>query len=610
MSRNAKYYKTWVTETTEYRLTFIPSDSSDVSGGYTELPSECIFEQCIIESNFEDDVFVGMPLADTMDIEIDLLRAGKGTATAQNFASYIDTDLVSKTVNGVSMSIPNLWILEKRAAGAANWNPGTATILFIGCQDSKPAIEYEIKADAVKAKIKVVSLLRAAMERTTIDMIKPVLTGLPWAKSTGNIWVLKNNDRLVDYAYSNIIVYSKILTAEIIRFDTIENLMISIETNLNNVIEALTRGLYSFEFQDYGDLIASWVFLKPDFTQSHNDYDLTIHPDDAKLDETTLYYIPYAENTDASVLTTVAGLFDSNTKNPTFFEYKNIWDLFKVLAENFGVKASFSYAATLDYIYLNFDKLLDVTQTAPTLAKTDIKEVFELFRKGENTVNEVIITYKDTKGEDIEDVTYGGFWTQAEGSYEIELVLHNGAMAYEGEDYAGAAPVINKYRYAKNNIAWRNLYCTTTFGGVDVWAKVGGASRYIFETISTSVDTTTVAAPDTNTNNTIFKNNIVTNANARQLYSSMAYPLAQGLNYIFGNPSQGLITIKVNTGVIDHRQLGNMVSFDVNTMIDGYSFNFKEPGDFTNNYNLVITAVKSNYINNESEVTLFIRGDG
>lgn len=606
MSRNAKYYKTWVVETTEYRLTFVPSDSSNVSGSYTELPSECIFEQCIIESNFEDDVFVGMPLADTMDLEIDLLRAGKGTATAQNFASYIDTDLASKTVNSVSMSIPNLWILEKRAAGAVNWDAGNATILFIGCQDSKPAIEYEIKADAVKAKIKVVSLLRAAMERTTIDMIKPVLTGLPWAKSTTDIWDFKKDSIIVDYAWTDRAVVSKILPAETIRFDTIENLMISIETNLNSVIEALTRGLYSFELAGYDDLIKAWLFLKPDLEAASNVYSFSIYPAAAELDETTMYYIPYVENTNASTLTTVAGLFDSNTKNPTFFEYKNIWDLFKVLAENFGVKASVSYAATLDYIYLKFAKLLDTTQTVPTLAKANIKEVFELFRKGENTVNEVIITYRDIKGEDVEDVTYGGFWTQAEGSYEIELVLHNGAMAYEGEDFAGF--LLSKYRYAKSNIAWRNLYCTTTFSGVDIWAKVGGGCRYDAGDGNT-FDTTTIPAPDTNTNNTIFKNNIVTNANARQLYSSMAYPLAQGLNYVFGNPSQGLITIKVNTGIIDHRQLGNMVSFDVNTMIDGYSFNFKEPGDFTNTYNLVITAVKSNYINNESEVTLFIRGD-
>ena len=590
------YYKEWIREGKQYRLSMLPSGVAS-SNNYFELPSECLINVCTVESNYDNDIAIGLPLADVMNIEVDGLRAAKATTIGRNFNEKLNAPMDTDTVNGEVVTIPNMWVLERRTVGAGSYDE----LLFIGSQDSKPAIDFEVRKNSVKAKIQVISLIRAAMERVSMDMIKPDLNDCGMIGRTQDIWNVQNYDRIIDYAYDDVEVSSKIIDGEIIRIDLLYNLHQSIKNKVDDMVDALSGGAYSFTTTD--SLTDWWSFKRANYDdESNNNGD--------SLDDIDIYYIPYAENTNVETLTTVAGLFDANTKNPTFFEYKNVWDLLKALAENFGQKYYFDNIQSSKSIQMKNYRLLDrtvgeFTSAALTLTANNVKVEFDLLRRGENSVNEVIATYKDIKEEDVEDVSYGKFWTQAEDSYEVESILSNAPLCYSDKDEPKIKDGVNKY--IKANINWRGLYCLNSLNGKNVVGKIAGACYYeIGDSKTFTTSTVGRIRPSANTPQLML--NVITETNYRQVYDSMSYPLVRGIAEVYGNDKQGMIKIKTTTNTVSISRIGDAIAFNVNDVTD-YDFQFNEPADYANGKNCLIVGVTADYVRNESEVTLFIRGD-
>jgi hypothetical protein len=184
-------------------------------------------------------------------------------------------------------------------------------------------------------------------------------------------------------------------------------------------------------------------------------------------------------------------------------------------------------------------------------------------------------------------------------------------MAYDSEDR-----VYNRDRdgsiytgqYVKTNISWRTLFTNITVAGVSSWVKVAGECLYYTDN-ATTFTTTTMTRFDPLYSDEGFKKSVVAEVNQRQLYDSMAYPLAQGIEHIFGNIKQGVIKVKTDVETINPQMLGELFGLDVNSIIDNYTFTFIPNTDFQYNYNLVLTSVTTDYATGKTEATFFIRGD-
>ncbi len=609
MALDSIFYKEWTVNNRDYKLSFIPADPTDLSSPTSyELPDYCYIDTCVIEAGYDDDLFLGLPLADMMNLEINMSLLEGGSGIGGQFATFLDKVLAdtNRTINGVSVTIPNVFILEARDVGDASYDE----LLFIGSQDSKPPLEYEVTENTVKAKVQVVSLVRAAMERTTIDMIKPDITTTVTATYTKDREVINDYDRLFDYYYAGLSIYSDIKTGELLRLDTLDNLTSSIEAKVQTMVSALSRGLVPyFGIYNTTTFFPSWTLYKADITAETNNKGASIDGDET-------YYIAYAEDLSATTLTINGGLFSTNQKNATFYEYDNVWDLLKAVFETSGSKWYFFYSGTLGStaaIDIEPIHLLEPTgvATTTTLTNTMLHNTFDLLNKGGNAVNKVIATYKDVKNQDIEDVTYGNNWTQAEDSIEVEMVLHNGFMAYDEDDRVynrERSGSILKGQYEKSNISWRTLFAQIITIHPYAWVKVAGECVFYVDN-STTFTTSTVNRFDPLYTDAGFKNSVVAEVNQRQLYDSMSYPLAQGLEHVFGNATQGMLKVKTDVVNISPAMIGDMFAFDINNMLDHYTFSFSEPSDYTNGKNLVLTSVTTDYATGISEATFFIRGD-
>lgn len=608
-NKNYIFYKDLVPiRNWKYRLQMIPGDITTLSTPTEiELPDNLIIRSCKVKHNYDNDMPTGQPLADEMNLEIkincdnntgvsqlvDWIIAGQSSDTKQ-VSTYVYKD------DFYSINVPNRWRLLSNNGSGSSYTK----VEFEGFQEIKPKKKFTITKQLIKLDLKIIGAWRSLLERSKVEILNS-------APITPDYEV----QHIVDYLY----VYDLIPQAFYGFFKLNQHAYInkisSMATRIENLIEEIACVMYRSTITvniPATIWFSHWTFYALDTTTLNQSYE------NIPLTTGNLGLI---ESVIDGQSTVVGGLLDDNSENQTLIEYDCFWDLFSIQYEGEFSKVNWIYED--NELTYNVNKVLDsVSQaTKTTLIGNDISE--PSIEQGGNFFNHFIIHYKGTQSRDLTELDYKEpMSTLNDDSFEPELMMNNIPLEYDDSDpdtYGSESPPIyaRDGYYLKNAPGIRCLYAIFSapmpVGFTTEWVQT---AIKVHEKCVLSIGDSKTITTDLNTDNLplatdlgTFATNVKNFINKRQV-TGIPKVIVNSANLLFNNYNQGLLSGKTRVEDALPRFLGDMFAIDVTTLTpDDSTLGFKQPADYDNGKNAILSFTEADFISGTSDVKYFMRAD-
>jgi hypothetical protein len=590
------YYKTWTSTADsnwKYKLLFVPGSHTDLSSPtYYELPDDFLIGGKI-NDNYEDDIPLGLPLAAVMNIDINIsslnnvtwadiwawIKAGKGTTQRSGY------------------DIPNRWtLLSNNGDGTTNYN----TIMFEGCQMGKPEREYKVQENKVVYNINIVHIIRTVLENVTFTQIATNSGALKTKKA----WDIKY-DR-IDGVYTYL--YHEYSGADL-EWYTISNFY-SLVQNYSDILLAYYRRDSSITFLiDF--LFKNWTFYKTNFD--------IYQTKGAELTNSSEVYLLGKEKTGDTV---VAGLFSTNTKNETLFEFDNLWDFYKVQYENEFSKIfiDLNHVDTYPYYYVRTYPIYDGTGKAQSsIDNADITAVNSLL-SGWEVSKKSMSHMKESNDSDINELTYWlGSQTNNESKLEFEHLFDNVVKKFAEKDSIEEWNTGYTNNISVNRVypTYRNLYYNSSVGmfKVNDYCELNLGDSQTISCAEQGVHSYRVVPTNspkqalqlTESNGTKTNDFIRYFTQYRQNEAGIPFVTAEAGVVLLGNSNQGMIEVDLLPSNGNVLMLGDDVIIDINGIMPN-----SEPTEFEliNFHNrCIFTNIEQDLKSGIAKCKLFIRSN-
>lgn len=650
LDKDVKYYKSWSVGGWIYRLSFIPGKDTEITTEYIELPATFILNDVSVRSGYDNDIPIGLPLADEMDLTWDLANMYDDSyATWSEFRQWL---IDGSTIKGSTYF--NTVILQSNNGSGETFTK----VEFIGVQDVKPQKEIEVTQSSMTFKCSYVSLNRVIFERLKWSEILPDKTSFDYKCSGFSNYQNWKYPAVIEYQY-NFKAYFKNGQGHQLSYYTMvgpikephelykthtfttgwkgqENTEIhfhKLDTILNIIYYAAQDNLRKFtrrsdNFVLYSHTPLDHLIINSAANDEYINSKAHILPSDVYL-FTGVY--------DKDEIIRKGGYFSDNDKNVSIYKYKTPWDWIKALGQ-LGMKITFSYSTGLN-CQIEYTKIM-VNPNTFSAGITKQNSVLPLkIGEGANLKQTAQITLiGKTGGYDVENYTTNDGGAENDNSYSEELCLHNNAINYNYDDngdelWRAPALSILKIFPTFTDFYYLETENTTISGGKftamkkmsDIASIDFGESMVYSNTLPVSVP----AQPPFYYRNDKYEgdlqvdeamsNKILSNASGSwyEHYGNMPKSFQEYLDYrqertglgvllanayfgLLGKTRQSLIEVTTNSDVALPRYNGYIYTVDVSALLP---INIDIGIE---NTKAILVSVETNFIKNESSCKFFI----
>lgn len=582
----------------KYKLTLTPGWDSDLSTADRSLP-DSILEGVIIKAGYDTHA-IGLPLTSTMELSLNLEKI-------QN--QYLGTDLDFDELNRIiheggkggtrsidfgwvtkSVLIPNMWVLQ------SNNGDGTTSYSkyeFIGMQEVKPEQEFELDGTNVNVKITCLDVVRSIFERISPDDIVNHIAYNAY-NVTYNGWLYDLYYTGTDDAY----IYSRIDSGAF-SLATSASILRSIKETADLYLKAFCR-----ETTHDFDITNTWLWPVTYYSTKHTTAGLEYN---AGLSDAYYVINTYINSVVESGLFIEGSIDEENLLN-----YDNIWDMLKFISEGHFGKCWIDINSTNGTDHeINFKFLWlfqDTEGNAKTLTANDVIGNCKLRKAGEYIIKSIShINGADKENGEIE---YNIEGTQAEKTFEADMVVHNHAVGLEAEG-----------SWSAGNTAWyepgmqivrgkRNPRAAYTPEG----SKYVKVNDYCIVNVDGATSYTGEATYD---DTPLYKSTINSEEkyiqwlNNRTSLASQGYVVAKAAVSTYGNANQAVLEFTTDLENALPRMIGDNYSIDLTDFFPtGYTptIPYSVPADYTDG-NCQLIEVEADIIKHQSKVKMFVRAD-
>lgn len=585
-------------DSSEYQITLICGHHQDVvSGSEVEFPENVIFPVVNGEVGYQDDIPVGLPIGRVLSLEIDLANLKDGDWSDVSTAIVRGYSTSQRTVNGVDMYIPNVWVIA-----------GNSQIYYY-CQVPSSK-EIEIDSGVAKYTIDLIGIEKPVLERLSIDMLD--LEGMtPTWTITATHAPAPSND-VVNVCYDIGGSDKRFYNEEPIdgkKFYSNADFFGRIEDKAQVLQDAMLRGVFdpaptvSISITDINDI---WSFYEQDVDTNHDRGDA--------IDFEDLLIFGYLYGTGGDVK---GGFFDPTGNG--IFSYNNAWSFLRQFCDSMSLKATFGYGVTI-----NFYPILDTISSDGDLASLDPKE-YKLKPSDKYISESTSYTIGGGTGDVVNAKALSIYGSLDGASNDAEIMFNTLTLNFidgmeaafndGGLEYVKVGGEISK----KGSPSGRTLYYKRATGvngrdffkvhddcGVNIG---GGYTDFNGNSTAYGALTYPIPNPDYNTpiQNAILFGEAVNIVIGRQQYYGIGYSRARAIRQIFSNENQGIFTAKVsaqidNTSFINLLKLGETYTIDLSA-VSG----IPALGEFSGK--MILTNIKYDFIEGTADCTFFMRGD-
>ncbi len=595
---------------TERRLNFAPGSAVLYSSSpqYAELPNNFI-KSAKLERGFDRDMPVGQQLADNLAIELNLRCLGSHSVYGYDsgaLRAYILRQQSTETVvvNGEAIYIPNRWFITESDDGGSSWN-----LVWDGVQERVK--QYELGSDGTH-KINVLGLAETVLRNLKIDRIGQELWEQVKQDSTRHVKELmydrfSQNDRTFVVTVPPALWGKDGLRFAGAGFNA--GFMALVRNDAGNLIRAYRRTGDTDNTLVFIHDFLSWMdFYRQDCTTA-------AAPGTAISDRDDILVISHVFKNNEEK--TLAGglLFNGDCKESWYKDYRNVFNVFRLLAENFFCKLFYCYSGKEVRACFNpvFTYIDDSTQPV-AIRQLGAESVLNDFKITYGAEFEMSITHVgDLTENDINEYSsVNSSFGLDEGGYEIKNIIHNirvsPALKDWPEDYKrlfreGQPDGLNRmplpeavlqclfyYDSSLQEMLRIHEWCSVSVDGTN---KIGNGE------LSTSIPNLHRNRLENAARN-YYRNFLLD----RQAESGIGALTSKAAAYCFNNKNQGMMEFTASTDVINVRDLGLHLHIDFTGLLGYGGAPFP-----AHSANAFVTALEADLTGNTIDVTAFIRGD-
>lgn len=617
--RNDVFSKTFTGgDGNEYSITLVCGHHQDiVSGNVVDFPDNVIFDNIESEVGYDKGTPVGLPTAKVLSIEVDLANINSGDWADVSLAIVRGRSESQRTVNGVAMYIPNLWVITPTSGGD--------TIYACQVPSSK---KIKIASGVAKYKIDLIGIEKPTLERLTITMLDldnltPTWT-LPAVSSPTPSSDLVNI--CYDVTLGGAFRYVNEDPVNGKKMFSMGDFFGRIESKAQNLLDAFLRNFASKTVSiNISDIDNIWTFYIQDVDTNHDK--------GTALTFSNLLIFGFLVGTGGD---NKGGFFDA--KDTGLYGYNNVWSFLRQFCDSMLMKAKFGDTEPLA---LNFYPILDVVSSEGSIDNIDPIE-YDL-SPSELYVSETTAYTLGGSNADVINAKSVSEYGSIDGDSNDSEVMFNSftlefgdgmreAINDGGDNYISADNVIAKKGYPSirslyyksgSTVGGRNYFkvhddCTLNVGGG--LSSITGDSTYgsYAYVNNTGTGIASVIGGDSGTYESIKHFSIkqfnvfwisafFNSLHNRQRYYGVGYNRSEGAKQIFSNENQGLLEAKLSAQItsasfIRLSSLGERYTIDLST-ISGVG----ALGEFSGS--MILTKIKYDFIEGTATCTFFMRGD-
>lgn len=617
--RNDVFSKTFTGgDGNEYSIILVCGHHQDiVSGNVEEFPDNVILPNLVAEVGYEDDIPVGLPVGRSLSIEVDLANLNSGDWADVSLAIVRGRSETQRTVNGVAMYIPNLWVITPTSTGSP----------IYACQIPSTK-EIDIDSGVAKYKIDLIGIEKPTLERLTITMLDldnltPTWT-LPAVSSPTASSDLVNI--CYDVTLGGAFRYVNEDPVNGKKMFSMGDFFGRIEDKAQNLLDAFLRNFASKTVSiNISDIDNIWTFYIQDVDTNHDK--------GTALTFSNLLIFGFLVGTGGD---NKGGFFDA--KDTGLYGYNNIWSFLRQFCDSMLMKATFGDTEPVE---INFYPVLDTISTEGDLS--DIDPTNYKLKPSDKYISEATAFTLGGSNSDVVNAKAVSEYGSIDGASNDSEIMFNSftlefgsgmreAINDGGDNYISAENVIAKkgfpsirtlYYKSGSTVGGRNYFkihddCTLDVGGG--LSAINGDSTYgSFAYVNnTGTGIASVIGGDSGVYDAV-KNLSIKQFNVfwisaffnalhnRQRYYGVGYNRSEGAKQIFSNENQGTFTAKIsaqisNSDFIYLSSLGERYTVDLSSVSGIASL-----GEFSGS--LILTNIKYDFIEGTADCTFFMRGD-
>lgn len=602
----------------EYSITLICGYHQDiVSGNVEEFPDNVIFDTIESAAGYENNIPVGLPKAKVLSIEIDLANINNGDWADVSLAIVRGRSETQRTVNGVDMYIPNLWVITPTSGGDT----------IYACQiPSKKKIQ--IASGVGKYKIDLIGIEKPVLERLSIDMLDLAGMTPTWTLTAGTSPSAGRD--LVDICYDVTLGGEfRYINEEPIdgkKLYSMSDFFGRIEDKAQNLLNAFLRNFASKTVTiNISDLDNIWTFYIQDVDTNHDKGTAVSFED--------LLIFGFLVGTGGD---NKGGFFDPADNG--LYNYNNVWSFLRQFCDSKLVKAKFGDTEPLE---LNFYPILDAISSEESIDNIDpigydltpselyVSETTGLTIGGGygDVVNAKSVSdYGSIDGDSNDSEIMFNTFTLEFANGMIEAINDSGGNYISTENVIAkkGSPAIRSLYYKSGaTVGGRSYFkvhddCTLDIGGSN--SAITGDSTYGSYAYVNNTGTGIASVIGGNSSdydnlqdyspklfNVLWIKAFFNALQNRQKYYGIGYNRSKGAKQIFSNENQGLLEAELsaqinNTSFIRLSSLGDAFTIDLST-ISGIG----ALGEFSGK--MILTDIQYNYKDGTAKCTFFMRGD-
>ena len=580
----------------DYTIMLICGHNLDITSANTvEFPDNVIFPTAEGEVGYEDDLPIGLPMARTLKLEIDLVNLKDGDWADVSQAIVRGRSTSVRSVNSVDMYIPNIWIITSSLQG------------FYSCQVPSDQ-SIEIESGVAKYTIDLIGIEKPVLERLSIDMLDLENLTPTWT-ITATASPAPSND-VVNVCYNIGGSDKRFYNEEPIdgkKFYSMSAFFGRIESKAQNILDAFLRTATETVTITTTDIDSVWTFYDQDTSTNHN------RGSSLPFDDLLIFGYLYGTGGDNK-----GGFFDPADNG--LYNYNNAWSFLRQFCDSMFLKATFG---TDDPLLINFYPVLDTISTSGALADVDPKE-YKLKPTDKYISEATAFTVGGGTGDIVNAKAVSNYGSIDGASNDAEIMFNTLTLEFidgmqaafddGGTEYVRVSGEMSK----KGHPSGRSLYYkhATGVNGRDFFKVHDDCDLYMGDSFaalsgdSTAYNALPYAIPasdDAWLQNIKTYSATLNNLINRQNYYGIGYNRCNAAKFIFSNERQGTFTAKLsaqisNSDFIYLDALGETYTVNLSTVSGVASL-----GVFSGS--LILTNIKYNFIEGTADCTFFMRGD-
>jgi len=617
LNRNAIYRLEWSRRFYEFRLELIFGDNTQLPANPSiiTLPFDFVSD-ITIKNNYEDDLPIGLPMSDTMEITINLDTIEDAETRK---ALLVGESTNSITINGKSFKVPNFWKLLYRQAGTSSW-----FCAFAGFQEKKPekSLKIKNKNQHIEVTLNILGVHRSLLERVKPEDLKSTnITQIRLNQVEREKW-RENNAMFYDYAYrkDDGSEWAYVLSApknnyeglyQIVDLVPLSDILSNLKTKVDNLFYAFSRTAGNvnnfndefFNTPERANTILTFYFLK---TNSK------FQEKNSTLSASNLYVIQTIKNLDGDI---IGGLLE-NVKDSWVLQYPTCWDLLKDWTEAWGMKCVFRYyyryPDNVDGCHFKFKPLFSSISASRTIQNPRANISIEYGKSRITSLTFHNPAPNDLDTNKIEWIPESAI--KSEKSFEIKSPLSNHSQGYGEKD--AIITFGNGVIYYKPVLGLNQLWTIQSIPLADglIVSAIVKPSDFVKYNLGDgkTIDydytlSSTIPLPSDYPKEMQLEVKLWEWAQNRYWFS-LPMTILDGLyTYLFRFENTSIAEMELDFEDLPCGILGEMAAIDFSNF-SPIDLNLSAPKDFNNLSNAIIVSIESNIKKMTSKVRFLIRG--